>query len=203
MYRRAVFLSLLFFGIGFALFAFEFCYVRQSDHARYKAYVEKQELATTKDFASADQKRKGVRKDIYAIQEDKSRLHYRIESKASTLTLIPHNSKMEIVENLENIKCWMQEKLFAKNAAQGPMQQVRFLEADQGIYRYNTQQFIAEPVGLSLYRLPGHTLPSYVDEKSAFLRGVAQSASFAISGKNPQFQAQNFKAFLRKDGAVQ
>ena len=110
--------------------------------------------------------------------------------------MIPVGHKMEIVENLEKIKCGMQEKLFV--AENQPMQQIRFLEAEQGIYRYATQQFIAQDVLLSLLRQPGHQLPSSLSHKDAFLKGMAESVSFAVSGKTPQFQAQHFQALLQK-----
>jgi hypothetical protein len=197
MFRRLTLLSTFVFCIFAAIWVFRVCIVRPDDILRYKAFVKEQEVATTskKNAVAADQKRLGVRKDIWFTQEDKSRLHYRIESQSSTLTLIPVENKLEIIENLDKIKCGMQEKLFVTGTT--PTQQLRFLEADQGIYRYSTQQFIAESVTLSLYRLPGHQLPSTFDNKTPFLKGISQNVSFAISGKSPQFQAQHFQAFLR------
>ena len=89
----------------------------------------------------------------------------------------------------------MQDKLYLE--AEQPFQQVRYLEADEGTYRYTSQQFDASQVSLSLMRLAGHQLSFNYNSKDAFLRGIAQDVSFSISEGTPQFQAQQFKASLR------
>ena len=76
------------------------------------------------------------------------------------------------------------------------MQQVRFLAAEEGLYRYLTQDFLAQTVGLSLYRLSGHELPKDAVKTKPFLQGIAEGVSFGVSGKNPQFKATQFKAEL-------
>ncbi|HEY5259527.1 MAG TPA: hypothetical protein VIJ46_02685, partial [Rhabdochlamydiaceae bacterium] len=64
-----------------------------------------------------------------------------------------------------------------------------------------SQEFLAHSVGLSLYRLPGHSLPLKTIHSTAFLKGIAKDVSFSISGKTPKFQATDFKASLnQKDG---
>lgn len=78
------------------------------------------------------------------------------------------------------------------------MQQIRFLAAEDGLYRYTTQEFLAQSVALSLYRLEGHNLPKETVTVKPFLKGIADDVSFAVSGKNPQFQAKHFKAELNR-----
>ncbi|NGX37773.1 MAG: hypothetical protein K1000chlam2_00935, partial [Chlamydiae bacterium] len=76
----------------------------------------------------------------------------------------------------------------------------RLIEAELGIYRQDSQEFIASGVTLSLVRLPGHALPEEsVQENDAFLRGIAHDVSFLFSGKTPQFQAQQFEATMVKE----
>jgi hypothetical protein len=182
------------------LWIFHCCFVRRSDHAQYRAQMHKQhEIETSSKHLSRNtyQTREGVRKDIYLADEGVSRLHYRIESESSLLKLIPGEKKSEIVEQLQGIRCWMQDKLYFASSLQSPMQQVRYLEADQGTYRYTSQQFDARTVSLSLLRLPGHFLSFNVNPQEAFLRGIAQNVSFSIAEGTPQFQAQNFKASLK------
>jgi hypothetical protein len=140
------------------------------------------------------QNRSGVRKDLWLSQADRTRLHYRIDSKSSVLTLLPIDDKVDIIENLQQIQCWMQDKLYVQGSA--PMQQMRFFEADQGTYQYSSQKFTANSVALSLFRIPGIQLPTAVDPRTAFLRGIAQDVSFSVAGKTTQFQAQHFKATL-------
>lgn len=187
--------SLIMLGVLAAAWIFHLSFVRKSDIEIYMQTGKKQEIATTKPITQANQKREGVRKDIWFTQEDKSRLHTRIDSQASTLTLLPKDDKVDIIENLEQIKCWMQEKLYV--TGQTPMQTMRYFEADQGTYQYATQRFFAQSVVLSLFRTPGHDLPMKFDPSAAFLRGIAQDVSFSVSGKTTQFKAQQFKATLR------
>jgi hypothetical protein len=159
-----------------------------------------QMLSSSKAIAKATkgqqthQTRGGVRKDLWLAQEDQSRLHYRIDSKSSVLTLLPIDDKLDIIENLQQIKCWMQDKFYVQGSAL--MQQMRFFEAEQGLYQYSSQKFAANSVALSLFRIPGMHLPASVDPKAAFLRGIAQDVSFSIAGKATHFQAQRFKATL-------
>ncbi len=198
MFRRTTVICLSGFGLLVAFWIFQFCVVRSTDYEKYTSFVQQRELASSSNSVSSSthQKRYGVRKDIWFAQEDGSRLHYQIESESSILTLLP-GKKFDIIENLEKMKCWMQDKLYLSSNAQ-PIQQMRYFEADHGTYQYTTQQFVAQAVALSLFRLPGHALPVKYDSKSAFLRGIAQDVSFSVSGKTPQFQAQNFKAILKQ-----
>lgn len=200
MFRRAfLFTSGGFFLIG-CLWAFAFGYVRPKDIATCKRLQQQKAAASSNSLASAvQQNRQGVVKEIYFSQEDNTRLHYRIESASSFLTLTPDGNKFDLNEKLEKIKCWMQDKLYYTSPGTGAMQQMRFLEAEDGIYRYNTQQFLANQVNLSLYRISGHELPPSPMEENPFLRGIADEVSFAVSGKTPQFNASHFRALLNQN----
>lgn len=161
---------------------------------------EKAIASSNVTYSSTNQLRKGVRKDIWFAQDDESRLQYHIESVASVLTLLPVKNKFEVIETLQNIKCWTQDKLYYNGENLQPMQQARYLEANEGIYHYGSQQFNAQGVTLSIFHLPGHNLSTqFLDSKKAFLSGLAKSISFTISGKTPQFQAEQFKASLLKE----
>jgi hypothetical protein len=197
MFRQAmIFCSFLLTMITFAWGYFLF-YVRSDDIALIKQKISEQELVTSKSvFATTQQQRKGVVKEIWFSQEDNSRLHYRISSESSLLTIKPEGRGFDLIEKLEKIKCWMQDKLYEPNAGVGPMQQMRFLAAQEGLYRYSSQEFLAQTVALSLFRLGGHELPKEVLTSKPFLKGIAEDVSFAVSGKNPQFKAKHFKAEL-------
>ena len=201
MFRSATLFSLVILTITSLFWIAQFCMLRPKDLEEYAVMIQEKEVAssTKSNYPKTHQQRKGVRKDIWVSQEDQSRLQYRIDSMASVLTLIPKKGKFEVVENLENIKCWMQDKLYYASGNEDAMQQARYLEADRGEYRFNTQEFIAQKVGLSLFRIPGHTLPKQqFDMKKAYLKGVAQDVSFSLAGKIPHFHAQDFKASLNK-----
>lgn len=180
-------------GMGKVLF------LRSSDIQYYHNLLSKnKQKAAMKNYASADQKRNGVQKDLWVTQETNDRLHYQIKSTSSVLTFLPKEEKLDIVENLKGIKCQMQDKLYLVGNEQ--MQQIRYFEADQGIYRYTSQEFVANTVELSFFRLPGFFLPPVLNQGNAFLKGEADNVSFSISGKNPQFQADRFHATVKRGG---
>lgn len=196
MFKRAIFITGLCMVMVTFGWLFKLTYLSSEDRVRYKAIAKSgKAIAKAVHGQESHQNRSGVRKDLWLSQQDRTRLHYRIDSQSSVLTLLPIDDKMDIIENLQQIKCWMQDKLYAQGSV--PMQQMRFFEADHGIYQYSSQRFAANSVALSLFRLPGFALPTSVDPKTAFLRGIAQDVSFSIAGKTTQFQAERFKATLQ------
>lgn len=195
MFKRAILFTSLFMAVLTFGWLFKLVYFSKANIAIYKSvlYSGRAIAKATKD-KKTHQNRSGVRKDLWLSQVDRTRLHYRIDSKSSVLTLLPIDDKVDIIENLQQIQCWMQDKLYTQGSA--PMQQMRFFEADQGTYQYSSQKFTANSVALSLFRIPGIQLPTVVDPRTAFLRGIAQDVSFSVAGKTTQFQAQRFKATL-------
>jgi hypothetical protein len=202
MFKRAIFISALCMAALTSAWLVKIVYLSPTDRVKYEKMLEAgRAVARATKGAKTHQTRSGVRKDLWLSQQDHSRLHYRIDSKSSVLTLLPIDDKVDIIENLQQLKCWMQDKLYAQGNV--VMQQMRFFEADQGVYQYSTQRFAASSVALSLFRVPGVQLPTAIDPQAAFLRGVAQDVSFSIAGKATQFQAQRFKATLLSQGSQQ
>ncbi len=199
MFRKASLYTFGAFSLLAALWLYLFAYPHEADYTLCKALQNQKTTVSQSNLASTShQNRKGVVKEIYFTQEDNTRLQYRIESESSLLTIIPNGTKLDLNEKLENIKCWMQDKIYYTPGKQ-PMQQIRFLEAKDGVYLYNSQQFLAQTVTLSLYRLSSHILPSVLKKQSPFLKGIAEDISFVVSGKTPQFQAHHFQALLNQD----
>ena len=195
MFKRAMFITSLCMAAIGSLWLAKLIYLSSEDRIKYQKLLHAgRAIAKATKSEQTHQTRGGVRKDLWLSQQDRTRLHHRIDSKSSVLTLLPIGDKVDIIENLQQIKCWMQDKLYAQgNVA---MQQMRFFEADQGIYQHSTQRFAANSVILSLFRVPGIQLPTAIDPSKAFLRGIAEDVSFSIAGKATQFQAQKFKATL-------
>jgi len=199
MFKKIVPLTLMSFCLLLICWIICFARTRESDFASYRTQKQNKQNASVKSLAqTTNQNRKGVVKEIYFTQEDQTRLHYRIESDSSILTLKPEGSKFDLIEKLEKMRCWMQDKIELTGQGNSPVQQMRYLEAEEGIYRYTAQQFLAQSVGLSLYRIQGCDIPSSLDSYKPFLRGVAQDVSFAVTGKTPQFNAKYFKALLNQ-----
>ncbi len=199
MFSRVTTYTLISFGLCALVWICQISRVKESDLQTYRKMKNTHEIASTPQIfsASTHQTRQGVRKDIWFSQEDKHRLHTRIDSEASLLTIQPKEHNFEVVEELQKIHCWMQDRVYVGEGGE-LMQQMRYIEADKGTYLYTTQQFLAQTVALSLFRLPGHALMTTQDQSGAFIRGIAQDVSFSVSGKSPQFQAKNFKAQFSK-----
>lgn len=146
-------------------------------------------------LSTAEQQRTGITKELF-IATPEGRLHHRIISASSTLTLTPNKHKVDVVEQLHNITCWTQEKLYETAASQRKEQQVRKLTAKEGLYRYSSQQFTADSVDFFLYRLPGFELPQNPPATPPLLKGHAQTISLFMADNTPQFRANQFKAEL-------
>ncbi len=193
MFKKTIF-SYTFVIVGaIAGWLFLTLHVSQNDRNRFKELQQKgHAIAAASQSKSTQQNRAGVRKDFWITQEDGVRLHDRIESASSTLTLTPVDDHMDIIENLYQIRCSMQDKITLQEGQ--TFQQVRYFDADTGLYQYSLNRFTAQAVSLALYRLQGKDLPTNFTKQKPYLKGVARDVSFAIAGKASQFQAKHFKA---------
>lgn len=174
---------------------------KESDYRAYTLAVE-QARAFTKTAPPVCQQRHLVCKDIWFANENLERLHYRIESATSSLNLQPMQNKVEIVERLHDMRCWMQDKIIHGEGAQGSIggstQQSRYFTAQEGVYHFLSQSLQAQHATLSLYRLTGEHLPEIgrLPSLAPFLKGDAEEIKMHVSGKTPLFQAHNFKASM-------
>ncbi len=198
MFKKTTQISYLISFLLLAAWGAKFLWVTPHDLATTTRVMKKKERLAASSEAiktSTHQIRQKVQKDIWFSQGIGERLHYKIQSDSSLLTLEPKGKKVEIIENLEKIKCWMQDKVYY-SAENAPLQQLRFFEADQGTYHYSSNAFDAQTVILSLFRMPGHEIPSTLST-SPFIKGVAKDVCFSVSGKTPKFQAKQFQAQLK------
>jgi hypothetical protein len=113
--------------------------------------------------------------------------------------LKPKKNSVEIVEQLYNVECWSQEKMMPSNN-HSPSYQMRVLKAKEGTYKYETQTFEASEATLALYKIPGFSLITNLQNHQAFLKGTAEHVSFAVQSGVPCFQAHQFKASLSSPG---
>jgi len=170
---------------------------RESDYLAYKEAVQ-QSRSYAKSSPPVSQKRFEVCKDIWFSEEGNQRLHYRIESAASSLNLQPVRNKFEVIEQLHGMRCWMQDKIVSTPGSQGSTQQTRYFTANEGIYNFLSQSLLASQATVSLYRLPGEHLPEIgrLPSTLPFLSGKAEQVKMLVSGKTPMFQASNFQASM-------
>ena len=169
-----------------------FAWPKGHDRNVYWEYATK-----TKTFSPSAicQNRLKVCKDIWFSESPASRLHYRIESASSALTFEPIGKKVDIIEHLEQMRCWMQDKI---TPGTNPSQQTRYFTAREGVYHFLSQQLIADKATLSLYRMAGSTLPEIgrMPSSDPFLSGEATKIAFSVAGNTPKFQANDFKASM-------
>ncbi len=150
---------------------------------------------TQTDFSgitSSEQTRKNVVKDLWIAQSNSERLHNKIESDTSLLTLKPKENSIEIIEHLTGVRCFIQEKIQFLNGETS--QQMRFFVAKEGLYHYKDQSFQASNVLLSMYKIPGKDLPLNLTTYNPFLKGSAEKVVFSLENGQSFFQATHFKA---------
>lgn len=139
----------------------------------------------------AHQKRERVQKDIWMANGDE-RLHFRLKSLYSDLTVTQKKDKVEAVETLKQIDCWIQDEIDRGK----DLQQIRTLNAEEGVYYFPSHRFLAQSVHMAFFRLPGTEIPSSLFPEKPFLTGIAREVSFAATGKSPTFTAYHLKAQL-------
>ncbi len=139
----------------------------------------------------AQQKRERVQKDIWLV-DGSQRLHFRLKSAYSHLTLTQKKDKVEAVEQLKQIESWIQDEIDPVDS----YQQIRTIAADQGVYYFPSHRFLAQSVHLAFFRIPGIELPLSLFPEKPFLTGIAREVSFAAISKTPTFTAYHLQAQL-------
>jgi hypothetical protein len=192
MYKRLTAISAFSLLLLTFLVLWLFAWPKGHDRNVYRDYSNK-----TKKFSPTAicQNRLKVCKDIWFSQAPETRLHYRIESASSALTFEPRGTKIDIIEHLEQMRCWMQDKI---TPGASVSQQARYFTAREGTYNFLSQQLLADKATLSLYRMPGDRLPEIGRMPSCepFLAGEAATVAFSVAGNTPKFQANDFKASM-------
>ena len=83
-----------------------------------------------------------------------------------------------------------------------PMQLLRYIEAEEAVYYYNSDTFLADRVRLSRYTIPGHQLVESLESFDPLMRGVAQAVEFCLKGRKLSFKARHFKAVFYSVGTT-
>ena len=156
--------------------------VRDSVELKSKSALER---------APSLQSRKEVQKDIWTYNQDQ-RLHYRLNSRASELTILHTKKKVDLEERLEEIKCCLQEEIDADS------QQIRYIFAPKGTYLFPAHRFVAEEAELYFFSLPGCELPVDWPTTTPFLHGRASDIVFSAGFGLPSFTAYHLNAELER-----
>jgi hypothetical protein len=203
MFRRTIALFTCFFTLTCLVAYWDHVRIRPQDRISYDAFVRENSAQRPRhalETHPATQKREQVQKDFW-IPQGRQRQHLRILSRQSELILHERKGKLEAVEKLIGLECWLQEmigegaSILHKQPAGSPaMQQVRHLTADEGTYFYPSHHFLAQTVHLQFYRVLGTDLPENLDGSLAFLSGTATEASFSACGRGATFTARHLHA---------
>lgn len=140
-----------------------------------------------------EQQRENVQKDIFLTQ-DGTRLHFRIFSEKSILTFTEKKDNIEIIENLEKIKCLIQDRYFFNPQKKIFQQQLRYFTAEKGSYIYPSHKFVTDSINLNFFEIPGDSLPDDMISFEPYLKGFAKEVSFSLTEKSPRLTAKHFQA---------
>lgn len=205
MFRRTIAAFSIFLSSTVAVAFWNHVRLRHSDRSAYRRFVNENSARRARHALEnhpATQNREKVQKDFWIIQNHQ-RQHLRIQSEQSELIIHERKGKLEAVEKLSKLECWLQE---AGNEEPSILQKpdavpvcleeqlVRHLTADEGIYFYPSHHFLAQTVHMRFFRLPGHELPIAIDSGLAFFSGTAAEAGFSACGKSPTFTARRLHA---------
>ena len=183
--KRIALFILCFFSLAGA------CYLLYIPDRHIKRYNRAQlEAKGQKQAENQQQVRLISSKDLYK-SEGNRRNHTKITAPLSTLTLIPQNDKLTLVEKLTDMKCILEETNSESQT------QVRHLDAKKGSYYFNQQNLVAEDVTLRIYKGVDEDKEPLPNSDHLILKGHATQATFDFSKEVPTFKAKKFKANIK------
>lgn len=193
MFKVVVTLFFVAVTLGMGLLIFP---ISEKDRETFNDLLKSSNPDTNDDILSySQQKREKVRKEIW--YQDDSPLYFCIDSAESELFFFKQENQIEVVEQLADVSCVMQEELYY--VAGKPMQKIRYLEAEKACYNYTSNLFIAEDVKLWNYQLEGHIPPKDLSSLEASMRATAHSVEFTLKGKKLDFTAHKMRAVVNQE----
>lgn len=198
-FKKALFSTMMLFSLAVGYIAYYNFRIFPRDIEKYEQLLEDQKGSSTQEDKETTQTRFNTQKDVWQQDKD-ARLHYRINAEQSTLHLRPKGKKIEMFEEMHNISCLLQEKLYVQQ--QEKMQELRAFTASYGTYDFSKHTFLAEKVLLDFYTAKGHELPKSKEIATPFLKGLAKQVSFSFSSDGPAFHAEKFRAEMQNTGRI-
>ncbi|MCB1107079.1 MAG: hypothetical protein KDK76_03180 [Chlamydiia bacterium] len=200
MIRHATIIAILLLFLFTGGVFFQAFYSKGKGESIEEVLTQKISIPKHEEAFSTKQIRKGVVKDLWLNDREGTRLHHHIESPQSILTAIPCGTRVELIEQMIEMKCYFQEKVEEEGGEE--VQQIRYLQSGEGTYRYTDQHFNAQSVFLALYKVSGKTLSTQLNTQDAYIKGVAEEVSLSFSNGSPDFHAEKFKAQIRAQGKI-
>ena len=159
------------------------------DDAGYAKLLKSSE--PQKARALCQQFREGVTKKMWTEEEQ----YCAITSASSELFFFTEKGDVEVIEELENVNCMLQERLFVKHGKK--MQTLRLLKAKEASLNYNTQLFTSNNVSMWTYEIAGHAPPDTLEGHEPILEGRADQVELQLAGKSFAILAHHFEGQMR------
>lgn len=182
--------------------------VKEKDQSAYLRLMEQTDIERAESAMTykAQQTRFNVHKHFLFVKNHQ-RLQACLRSRSSELVISQQGHQGEMVEHFKQMTCQMQEALvyvdphIKENKASSTIakQYVRYVEADEASYHYDTQQLFAQQALLSRYILAGHDLVSSFKQFNPFMKGKASSVELILNSEQPAFKARGFEGFWHSE----
>lgn len=135
-------------------------------------------------------------------------------SDSADLDFVKQEGKIEIIENMKEVKIWVQEELFytdkdgkkyknveeAEKSPLTPCQQILVLESSKASYYWKTRLIVANKAHITRFISPSHELATGIENPDAIImKGKAKLATLSFKNKKVHFDAKRLKAeFISK-----
>lgn len=137
-----------------------------------------------------EQFREGINKEIVYCDGNPRKIW--ISSPRSELFFFRSGSKLEVIEELEDVHCMIQERLEYQQDGT-PYQRVCTLDSSHASYNYSTHTLTAAQAKIRRYTLPGHTLTSTYPSLPPTTVAEAKQAHLIIEKGRCNLQAKGLR----------
>lgn len=169
-------------------------YILPKDIKEYEKEIKKseQKRAREKTSSPCDQERARVKKEIWSPC-DEHRLYTLITAASSKLHIERHCGKIELKEDLQDVFCLIQDKIYQTTNAE-LMQNLKTLTCPGGVYDYSEKSFRSGKVVMGLYTLAGSTPPLEIALIPPQMKGFAKKTTLSFKDHLLFFKAEAFSA---------
>jgi len=188
--RKHIIIFSLISSVFFIIIFIFFTSVNDNDYKNYEKTINKKNKleASSNIIEKTYQKRVDVEKNIW-IPKKNDRTVIKMTSPFSELYLGNRKNKIELIEKLKDIKCYVQENTNDNS-------QVKLFTSEEGIYFFPKHQFSSDKIKIYFFSLKQNEPFNDIPLSRAFFNADAKDFSFLISQNQYYMNAKSFKANL-------
>jgi hypothetical protein len=127
----------------------------------------------------------GIKKEFWIVNDNYERSYSLLESATSKIALLQNLGKIELIENLEDIKCYIKEE---------DRQYYRYFTSDSGSYLLPSHTFSIDNVSFGYFSNDTFCYPTNCDFKKAYFYGTTKTATLSLIKEKPQIEIKNINA---------